>query len=205
MQTIITYETLYEILQKEKERKELQKLPESFMEQLIKYIEEKKLILESQRSKDTPFQSEVEKTEKQVNNIRRLVTELYERRERKIVETALLLSRSNKQNTKILSSMLPQEIEIYENTLNLLNSKRETILSSILTGNKPKIEKTKPLKTENTKTKLVRFLHPIPKFIGINKEVHGPFEKEDIASLDNNIAKILIEKQRAQEINYENT
>ena len=55
--TIITYETLYEILRREKSRPELQELDDSFYRNLVKYIEEKKAILESQRKKESIFTS----------------------------------------------------------------------------------------------------------------------------------------------------
>ena len=39
---IITYETLYEIVRLEKQRKELQKLDDTFFLNVVKYLEEKK-------------------------------------------------------------------------------------------------------------------------------------------------------------------
>ena len=63
MVDIITYETLFEILQKEKLRMELQKLNSNFHENFTKYLEEKTSILNSQRSKDTIFSLEIQKTE----------------------------------------------------------------------------------------------------------------------------------------------
>jgi len=49
-------------------------------------------------------------------------------------------------------------------------------------------------------TKLVRFLHPVPKFVGRELEVYGPFEREDIANLPKEIAEVLIIKGRAEEM-----
>ena len=65
---IITYETLYELSRREKSTTELQKLESSFFKDTIKYIEEKKAILESQKSKTSIFSSESKKTQIQLQN-----------------------------------------------------------------------------------------------------------------------------------------
>ena len=40
----------------------------------------------------------------------------------------------------------------------------------------------------------------VPKFVGTNNFIYGPFEKEDISLLPINISKILIDKKRAREL-----
>ena len=90
----ITYETLFDMLRNEKSREELQKLDDSFFEDLIQYISDKKQLIS--QDKDSEFFSglEKEKTVKQLKNIKKLVRELYERREKKIVNMALISSRT---------------------------------------------------------------------------------------------------------------
>ena len=51
--------------------------------------------------------------------------------------------------------------------------------------------------SENT---VVRFLLAVPKFVGTELEDYGPYEEEEIANLPNNIAKVLIERGRAEKI-----
>lgn len=51
-----------------------------------------------------------------------------------------------------------------------------------------------------TQTRMVRFLNPVPKFVGEELEVYGPFEEDDIANLPEKIAEVLIKKGRAEEI-----
>ncbi|MEK6614689.1 MAG: hypothetical protein AABZ32_01045, partial [Bacteroidota bacterium] len=46
----------------------------------------------------------------------------------------------------------------------------------------------------------VRFIKPVPKFLGPELESYGPFEPEDIASLPSQIARILVGKGRAERI-----
>jgi hypothetical protein len=53
---------------------------------------------------------------------------------------------------------------------------------------------------KETETKLVRFLHAVPKFVGKELEEYGPFAEEDIANLPSEIADVLINKERVEEI-----
>ena len=93
---IITYEKLYEVLRLEKYKKELQKIDSDFFPKVIKYLEEKKAILQAQESKDSVFASQsVAKTKRQLENTKMILKELYERREGKIIQMALFNSRTN--------------------------------------------------------------------------------------------------------------
>ena len=58
----ITYETLYELLRREKFRQELQQLTPTFYQDTVNYIKEKQVILDSQKNKDSIFATESEKT-----------------------------------------------------------------------------------------------------------------------------------------------
>ncbi|MBU2639213.1 MAG: hypothetical protein KKG75_00735 [Nanoarchaeota archaeon] len=200
MTEVITYETLFELLQKEKIRKEIQTLDKDFFNKFLKYLEEKTLILQSQKSKDSLFSSETRKTEKQLENVRKIIKDLYERRERKILENALFSARNDSKN-KITGSLLPEERDLYEKIKENIKDSREGILFNLLQGKHPEL-KAKTLKTDITQGNnvLVRFLAAVPKFIGNNNNSYGPFEKEDIAALPFEISEILIKKKRAEKI-----
>ncbi len=194
----ITYETLYELLRTEKYKKELQTLSNTFLQDVIEYLQEKENIIQSQEQQDSLFSSEINKTKRQLENTKRILKELYERRERKIIDLALLSSRSKEPQE--ISSMLPQEHEHFQNILTNLDIARNNILFSILSKKLPSI-KPKTIKTENKQNKTIRFVKSVPKFLDTELNIHGPFEKEDIASLPSKIANLLITKQRAEEIN----
>ena len=195
---MITYETLYELLRTEKYKKELQTLSNTFLQDVIEYLQEKENIIQSQEQQDSLFSSEINKTKRQLENTKRILKELYERRERKIIDLALLSSRSKEPQE--ISSMLPQEHEHFQNILTNLDIARNNILFSILSKKLPSI-KPKTIKTENKQNKTIRFVKPVPKFLDTELNILGPFEKEDIASLPSKIANLLITKQRAEEIN----
>jgi DNA replication initiation complex subunit (GINS family) len=196
---IITYETLYELLMREKSRQEIQKFDKDFFDDIIKYIKDKKDILESQRSKDNVFAAkEIERTMKQLESIYRILKELYEKRENKILTIALLNSRSSSNiDTSVL---LPEEIKFYECIRNNLSLYRKGILGNVLEGKLPVLKEPKVIKSDFQNKMLIRFVNPVPKFVGSNGFAYGPFEEEDIANLPEDIAKLLVEKGRAEEI-----
>ena len=207
---IITYETLFELLQREKERQDLQKLEPSFFNDVINYIKEKKKILDAKI--DSNFaQEEKRKTERQLENIYKIVKELYERREKKIISFALDKSRTQS-NLIDTSALLKEERVFFDAMLNILDTYRGEILISVLNEKMPfmkslEIKPKQDFKTAlemKSRNKLVRFLAHVPKFVGPELEEYGPFEEEDIANLPSEVVEVLINKSKAEEINEEN-
>ena len=202
----ITYETLFEILKREKETTDLQKLDHKFLNDFVDYLNEKMKLLEKD---DNLFSyEEKKKLEKQIDNARRLIKEIYERREKKIIDLALMKSRT-KSNIIDKSHLLGNETEFFNEMVNILDSFRSSTIDIVLTGNYLKKDKEKEgfadsdslnEKIPKKDTKIVRFLYSVPKFVGKELEEYGPFEEEDIANLPLEIAELLIEKGRVEEI-----
>ena len=206
---VITYETLFDLLQRERERAELQKLEPTFFSDTISYIKEKKKILDAKS--DSVFAAdERKKTERQLENIYKILKELYERREKKIIVLALDRSRT-KSNLVDTSALLKEEKVFYDSLTNMFDNYRDSILMSILNEQLPfmnPVEDKKPRQefqnaAPKKQTKLVRFISPVPKFVGPELEEYGPFKDEDIANLPSEIADVLINKSKAEEINEE--
>src|SRR4030042_6625566 len=112
-EVIITFETVYEILRIEKSRNELQKLDDDFFQKILRYMEEKTLILDSLKEKEAEI--EAKKTERQLDSFKKMLQELYEKRERKILDISLFCSRTVKKPPEI-NNMLKEEKELFENT-----------------------------------------------------------------------------------------
>tara|TARA_Y100000310_G_scaffold339559_1_gene432589 strand:+ start:2103 stop:2750 length:648 start_codon:yes stop_codon:yes gene_type:complete len=201
----ITYETLFEILKREKDTTDLQKLEPNFFSEFVNYLNEKKKLLE----KDEALFSyeEKKKVDKQIDNAKRIIKEIYERREKKIINIALIKSRT-KSNIMDTSSFLENEKKILDDVVKVLDGFRTSIIDNIITGNNPTMKAESKVEEEGTKTagekqkstKLVRFLYAVPKFVGKELEEYGPFEEEDIANLPIEIADLLIGKEKVEEI-----
>lgn len=199
----ITYETLFDMLRNEKHREELQKLDDSFFEDLIEYLTDKKALIAQDRDSELFSELEKEKTIKQLENIKKIVRELYERREKKILYMALISSRTGSLLDD--SALLKEEKQLFDALIEVLNNSRVGVLFKVLKAQRPELKpasKPKPEELESPKKEntLVRFTHAVPKFLGKELEVYGPFEEEDIANLPFEIADVLIKKDRAEEI-----
>jgi len=209
----ITYETLYELLRREKNREELQEFNKDFYKDLVSYIESKKQILKTKQDSEMFSDAGQQKIKTQLENIKKILKELYEKRERKIINMALTKSRTGSDIID-LSRLLPEERQFYDEMKGLFDIFREGVLKNITQGRLPKIElryqeqnrqkektktEEKPKELQN-KTLLIRFLQPVPKFLGKELETYGPFDKDEIATLPQEIATVLINKQRAEEI-----
>jgi len=205
---VITYETLFDLLKREKERTDLQRLEPTFFGDIISYIKDKKKIIEA-KSESPSAQEEHKKTERQLENIHKILKELYERREKKIISLALDKSRT-KSSLIDTTAILKEEKAFFDTLTSLLDTYREAILYSMLNEKMPFMQPIEKPKADfksalelNKPTKLVRFMHHVPKFVGTELEEYGPFEEEDIASLPAEIVNVLISKGRVEEIKEE--
>ena len=210
---VITYETLFELLRNEKSRAELQELPSTFFFDVVNYLAEKQKIIEQDDGKNDVFASaERDKNKVQIESTKRILKEIYERRETKIINMALSKSRTASSLTD-LSHLLREEKELFSRLVGNLDKFRIGVLLNIVRGLNPllvsEIVGEKPSEAEKAskkepeaekETKLLRFLKPVPKFIGKELETYGPFDVEDVASLPIEIADVLVKKGRAEEM-----
>ncbi|MFH1134214.1 MAG: hypothetical protein V1735_07050 [Nanoarchaeota archaeon] len=200
----ITFETLFDLLRREKGREELQKLSDTFLEDVKRYIEEK-----AQVQNTLNVFSEQEQTRRQLENVRRILRELYERREKKILLLAINKSRTGS-NVIDTRALLPEEQQLYADLVSVLDFSRNRILVDVLapqhSAERPAAEAQKrqgpkPMLPElQNPLVTLRFLQPVPSFMGENLETIGPFEEEEIASLPRAIASVLVERGRAEEV-----
>lgn len=219
----ITYETLFDLLRREKSTEELQKLDKNVLANIVEYLKDKQGMLSVPQSQ---LVHEKEKTEHQLKNIKRIIKELYDRRESKIINMSINKSRTQSSliNTETL---LEHEKKLYEELNSILGIFRAKILGNVLNAKFPEeVSETKELKTSsardlesreallegkgehlNTKAEektekstTIRFLSAIPRFVGPNLETYGPFEEDEITALPERIANVLIGKNRAEVI-----
>lgn len=201
----ITYETLFELLRREKSRKDLQKLPDTFFIDALSYLNEK--IMFVKQKKDELFdEDEKEKTDKQVENIKQILKDLYQRREKKIVEIALNKSRTA--NAIIdASSLLKEEEQLFNSLLEVLNKNRKEIIQNILQGIAPSVkipekqeQPEEEQEQEEKDTVKLEIRDFVEKFIGLDLKEYGPFEDGDEVDLPTEIAQILLKREKAVKI-----
>ncbi len=194
----ITYDTLYEILRLEKTRREIQELDRDFFKNMISYLNEKQEILDTQQKQNNIFSKEFEKTQKQIQNIKKMIKELYEKRESKIVQIAMYSSRIQEKPDS--SNLLSEEKEFLSSVSKTLNKYRKDILFNLLKNKLPEISKEEIIQESTPKNKFIRFAQALPKFVGDDLNTYGPFEEEDMANIPEKVANVLINRKKAEEI-----
>jgi DNA replication initiation complex subunit (GINS family) len=212
----LSYENLFEILRREKYRQDIQKLPENFDSHLINYISEKKNEFKKNSTKfDLHNIAENSKSKNILDNIVRIIKDLYDRREKKILMLAINKARV-KSNIIDTSNLTPDEKEFLNETVEVITKARKNILYNMLEGDTSKIKhpitkkeedklEESPKKNEdfqitkqNEESLLsIKFTEDVEKFVGEELEVYGPFKAEEESKLPTPIAELLIKKGKA--------
>ena len=211
-EVVFTYETLYELLRREKDKEELQELDENFYKEALAYLKEKQELYDETLKKDDLFSvNERDALHTQINNIRKLLKDFYDKRERKIIDMAINAVKINK-NVIDTSALLNSEKELYEKMITVLENFRKDVLLNVLMLRQPTIEERKDVKKEDAaiknteekkeepKIKTVKFKENIEQFVGKNLEVYGPFSQDDEAKLPSEIAQILVKQGKVEEV-----
>ncbi|MFC1723944.1 hypothetical protein ACFL0V_07445 [Nanoarchaeota archaeon] len=142
---VMGYETLFEILRLEKMREELQKLEPDFFKQVLRYLCQKQQHFESKQSQTLLFErDEKEKARLELENVRKILKDLYDRREKKILHMALNKSRSGISLVN-LSAMLPSEQALFNSINSTLSDFREETLFKLVAGKLPCSIKAQPV------------------------------------------------------------
>lgn len=208
----ITLETLYDILRNEKKKEELQKLEDSFFIDVVSYLKEKKALLDNKDNSDDPFAAgEKDKVEYELRSIKRILKEIYEKREKKILDIAL-----NKSKTRSdfidTSSMLKEEKDFYNESLETFDKFRFGVVGQLFKGEMPSIsgekkvvekkvekpkEKKEELKEEMTK---IKFKHAMPSFVWKDMKVYGPYDEGEKTEIFPEVADLLVRKGRAEKV-----
>lgn len=196
----ITYEVLFDILRREKDNNELQALDNSFYDDVQEYVSSKRQSMRSQKSSGYSGFGE-EKSKIQMRNILRTVKEIYNIRERKILGLARTKARSAS-NLIDTTKILPVERALFDRAVDVLEERRDALLEETLGQDRP----GKTSEAENQggvsegETVNVEIGRKLPKFLGTDKKVYGPFDEGDVVELPDAVAELLIKKGRATKL-----
>ena len=180
---MITYNDIYETARKERYSDQLQPVPKNFVVEVSKYLKEKKEVASKE---DDVFSDTIAKTKKQLENAVTLFKELMLRRRKKILDMVLIAAETgiSKQD---FENMFDFEKDFFEDLMKCVETSDKK-LNQVLNGKKE----------EEKKTTMLIFKTDVEEFLGMDGEKIGPFEKDQIANLSSEIAKILIEDNKAE-------
>jgi len=194
---IITYETVRNAHRAEKEE-ELQKLPDGFFESVRNWFKIK------EKLKDTTSLLEVE-------NAKKLLEDVINRRQKKIVLAALSTMRGqlppsglNDEERKFFDDIV-NTLKSFKNDMNEKFRSFDDIAEEKIEEAKKSIEEMKPVGMENIAVRpngkiLVKILIDLPKFSGVDMQSYGPLRTGDIITLPDEVAKLLITRKAAENI-----
>lgn len=223
----ITLETLYDMLRNEKKKEDLQKLDQAFFFDVVSYLRGKQALLEMKKEGENIFAAgEKEKLEYELRSIRRILKELYEKREKKIIDIAMNKSRTGSDIIDT-SAMLREEKDFYAQILQSLDHFRRGVLLNLFRAELPSVygavqrvdlsleqrkeqikaellqqseqEESEPQKPVIIKTK-IRFTHPTPSFVWKDMKVYGPFDVGEETEIFPEVAELLVRKGRAEKL-----
>jgi len=152
----ITFEFIRRIQIVEQRSSKLAKIPDNFYESIRDYLERKRSMKSGRRD------------ELEIKNIERLVRNIYNLRERKIINAAIIKVRTGVDP----QNLIPEEKEFYEKIVEIIKKRREKNLEGTII---PKVEKET--------VEMVVFKQDFPEFVGVDGKTYGPFKKGDIAKL----------------------
>lgn len=193
----INYKTLRRIQEMEKKSPSLTRIEPNFYNDLSKYLEnlDDRLGKESSPQKQMLLKVEIRDTNK-------IVTSIYEMREKKILLATISKARGGNPNLK---NLVDVEKDLFESTLELMTQMRKQVLEKKSKGSTEK-EKTVDSKKEDAKNggqenskPVVRVTKSIPKFIGTDIKEYN-LRGGDVLSLPADMRDMLLKRGVVKEI-----
>ena len=167
----ISFELIRKIQREEQRVPKLSKLPDDFYNSLTAYLEQKKSMKEDR------------KTALEMKNIELLLEDIFNRRERKILNFAIIAARTGIPPENLSA----EEREFFDRINATIKERRNDNLKKMLGERKEEL------------ASLIVFKEDVPEFVALDEKNYGPFKKGDIARLPEDNMKLLIERGLAEE------
>jgi DNA replication initiation complex subunit (GINS family) len=165
---MLTYETIRKLVIEEKNSPKLIELPDNFFQDVKAYIENKTKV------------SEGKEDIWELDNSKRMLQDLLDSRESKLVKLALIHVRAGVTPGKVM----PEEKAFFDSLVESIRSFQDS-RKEILEGQREESE-------------TIAILDEVPKFVGINMKTYGPLKKGDVARIPKENSQLLISKGLAR-------
>src|SRR3990172_4125579 len=187
-----SYEDLYELLRTEKYSADLQPIATEQLQKTRRYFKGKEELIEKQSG--AGFDEELEKVRVELENAKRALRDLYDKRERKVINRALFTARGGFKFKDTTSMLVPEE-KLYFALLELLKASSTEffdLLDNIEIDAKIAVEKH--LKEDFHRVKL---LEDIPELMDTKLNRYGPFNTGTVVDLPAELANLLLAQNKA--------
>lgn len=187
---MITYNDIYEALRKERYSEQLQPMTKKFLKDVAEYFQEKK-----ESSTDNNLLSEsVMKSKKQFENAITMFKELMLRRKKKILNLVFIAAETGL-TKRDSENMLQFEKTLFESLITSMEISDRELAQSM---------KNEEI-IETKKNSIILFKERVEEFLDLEGNKTGPFNSGEIASMNPDIAKILISSGKAENVERENS
>ncbi|MBI2084446.1 MAG: DNA replication complex GINS family protein [Candidatus Aenigmarchaeota archaeon] len=164
----ITFELIRRIHMDEQRIPSLTKLPQNFFQSVLDYLSQKKQLEIDDR-----------KNVLELRSIENMVQNIFDRRERKILNYAIIAARTGLPP----ENLVEEEKPFYKSVLSLIKARRSELFKMPAKESKPEVV----------------FKEDVPEFVGIDEKTYGPFKKGDKAVLPEENMKIFLEREIVEE------
>lgn len=173
MAETITFDFVRKIQMEEKASTKLAEIPENFYELAKNYLQKKE---------------EVKDVEKlgEIRNIKRILEDIFNRRERKILNFAIIAARTG----MVPENLTKEEQKFFDQIVEMLKKRRKEILEPLL-------------KSKAKKERVLVFKQDVPAFVGSDGKEYGPFSKGDIAKIPEENAQLMVAQGIAEWVEIE--
>ena len=197
--------TVREALRREKMSPYLQELSKDFYREAQKLFE--RMLEEYKAAKDSDL-TQLSLKLAELENLKNMINDLYETRERKIVSSALYYVKSGEELE--LENLTEEEEELLREIIRVIKESREKVLTGFVRGRvesreadrrvleKKKEEVKQEKRAAGVSFITVRILKDLPSLVGVDGKVYGEFKAEDVVTLPEPNARILVKRGDAE-------
>lgn len=193
----INYRTLRKIQQMEKNSPVLTELKPDFYNVLLEFLKN----LDNRLDRETTTQKQI-LLKDEIQNTKKIATNIYEQREKKILLAAISKARGGNPDLK---NMIDVEKNLFDPILNLMLDSRKKTIEIKTKENKSNNTKTVEPEEEKTEEKqgnsnqIVRVTQDIPEFIGTDEKKYN-LRNNDVVSLPEDMSDMLSKRGVVEKI-----
>lgn len=179
----LSYDEIRRIYRLEKNTSKLVELPEDFYNLLNDFVQEQKENY-IQNLKDFSIEEA-----RDFANLKKMVEEIFVLRERKILNAALIASRSGESQSMQLAT---PEKKVFDAVLLVLEKQHTVLVDMFSSHGSGKKDSKSSRALDDTQVKI---LSEVPAFIGTDMKEYGPFSQNQRVSLPNKVAKLFFDRK----------
>lgn len=189
----INYKNLRRIQQLEKNSPLPTKIDSNFYQNLSSYLKTLEKMSEEEEN-----QQKIKLIKEELQNTKKIADNIYELREKKIVQAALSTVRGGKPDLK---NLIEPEKKLFDSLVDQIIASRKTIFEK--ESKEIKEDKVKPKEEKEEKktniNPIVRVTEDIPEFVGTDMKTYS-LRKEDVLSLSKEMSEPLLKRGVVKQI-----